>query len=135
MPNATYREQLYKAKLNYIEQDVRLTRFNSQSTSQVVNSALSDIPHVRVLLRIRREVEALAEDYLFQFNDAQEWSDLQTQVNGYMQGWVDNRSLTSFNALVYASAYDISQRLVRIELRVVFNGYIERVAVDIVVNR
>lgn len=134
-PNAAYREQLYKAKLNYVEKDVRLTRFNSQSTTQFVNSALSDINHVRTLLRIRRDLENLAENYQFEFNDLTTWGQLQYSVSSYMQQWVANRALTSATGLVYASEYDRRQRVVRVKAEVVFTGVIERVMIDLVVNR
>lgn len=134
-PNAAYREELYKAKLNYVEKDVRLTRFNTQSTCQFANSALSDISHVRTLLRIRRDLENLVENYQFEFNDAQTWDSMQYSVSSYMQKWVSNRALESAAATVYASKYDRQQRIVRVKVEVVFTGLIERVMVDLVVNR
>lgn len=134
-PNAAYREELYKAKLNYVEKDVRLTRFNSQSTSQFANSALSDISHVRTLLRIRRDLENLVENFQFEFNDPTTWDSMQYQASSYMTQWVSNRALESATATVYASAYDRQQRIVRLKVEVVFTGLIERVMVDLVVNR
>ena len=134
-PNAAYREELYKAKINYVEKDVQLTRFNSQSTCQFANSALSDISHVRALLRMRRDIENMMEAYLFEFNDATTWDSMQYNVTSYMERWVSNRCLESFNALVYASKYDRQQRIVRVKVEVVFTGVIERVMIDLVVNR
>ena len=134
-PNAAYREELYKAKLNYVEKDVRLTRFNSQSTCQFANSALSDINNVRALLRIRRDVENMMETYQFEFNDAVTWDSMQYNLTAYMERWVANRCLESYNALVYASKYDRQQRIVRVKVEVVFQGVIERVMIDLVVNR
>ena len=134
-PNAAYREQLYKAKLNYVEKDVRLTRFNSQSTTQFINSALSDINHVRTLLRIRRDLENLAENFQIEFNDSTSWGQLQYSVSSYLQQWVANRALSSATGLVYASDYDRRQRIVRVKAEVVFTSVIERVLIDLVVNR
>jgi hypothetical protein len=134
-PNAAYREELYKAKLNYVEKDVRLTRFNSQLTTQFANSALSDISHVRALLRIRRDLENMVENYQFEFNDPTTWDSMQYSVNSYMQRWISNRCLESANAVVYASKYDRQQRVVRVKVDVVFTGLIERVMIDLVVNR
>ena len=134
-PNAAYREQLYKAKLNYVEKDTQLTRFMSQSTTQFVNSALSDISHVRTLLRIRREVERLAEGFQFEFNDKTTWGQMEYSVNSYLQQWVSNRALSTVSASVYASEYDKQQRIVRIKIDLSFTGVIERVMIDLVVNR
>lgn len=134
-PNAAYREELYKAKLNYVEKDVRLTRFNSQSTCQFANSALSDISHVRALLRIRRDLENMMENYEFEFNDTITWDSMQYNASQYMAGWVGNRALESASAVVFASKYDRQQRIVRVKVDVVFTGLIERVMIDLVVSR
>jgi hypothetical protein len=134
-PNPAYREELYKAKLNYVERDTRSTRFNTQMTCQLANSALSDISHVRTLLRIRRDLEALAEEYQFEFNDATSWSSMQYSVNSYLQTWVSNRALETATGTVYASAYDKQNRIVRIKAEMVFTGLIERVMIDLVVNK
>jgi len=135
VPNAAYREELYKAKLNYVQHDVRLTRFNSQSTTQFANSALSDISHVRTLLRIRRDLENMMENYIFEFNDSKTWDSMQYNASQYMAGWVNNRALESANVSVFASAYDKQQRIVRVVASVVFTGLIERVMIDLVVNK
>jgi hypothetical protein len=134
-PNEAYKEQLYLAKLNYVEKDVRSTRFGSQSTTQFANSALSDINHVRTLLRIRRDLEALAENFQFEFNDATTWGSMDYSVNSYLQGWVANRACSSAQGSVYASKYDQQQRVVRVKAELVFTGVIERVLIDLVVNR
>jgi hypothetical protein len=135
VPNPAYREELYKIKLNYVEKDVRLTRFNTQLTAQFSNSALSDISHVRTLLRIRRELENMAENYQFEFNDPATWDSLQYSVNSYLQTWVANRALESASGMVYASAYDRQQRILRVKTEVVFTGLIERIMIDLIVNR
>ena len=134
-PNEAYKEQLYVAKLNYVEKDSRSTRFGSQSTTQFANSALSDINHVRTLLRIRRDLEALAENFQFEFNDTTTWGQMEYSVNSYLQGWVANRACQSASGSVYASKYDQQQRVVRVKAELVFTGVIERVLIDLVVNR
>jgi hypothetical protein len=106
----------------------------SQVTSQQMNSALSDLSHVRALLRIRRQLEAIGGGYRFQFNDPTTWAQLQYDCNNALQGWISNRALRSGTATVYASAYDIQSRIVRITAAIVFEGLIERVMIDIVVN-
>ena len=134
-PNDAYKEQLYLAKLNYVEKDTRSTNFASQTTSQLVNSALSDVSHVRTLLRIRRGVEDLASNFRMEFNTADTWSALDYEVNSYVQTWVSNRALSRGSASVYASAYDRQQRIIRIKLEMTFTDIIERVMIDLVVNR
>lgn len=134
-PNDAYKEELYKAKLNYVEKDIDGVNFASQQTTQFIASALSDIPHVRVLLRIRRDIERLAAGYRFEFNDKSSWGSMDQAINGYLQGWVSNRALSTAAGSVYASKYDIQQKIARVKIEVTFTGFIERVLIDIVVNR
>ena len=62
-PNPQNQERLYKNQINYTRVTQSRTMLYGNLTSQTVMSALSDINHVRTLLRIQREVEALFEDY------------------------------------------------------------------------
>ena len=134
-PNEAWKESLYEAKINYIEKDPKKVNFASQLTSQAQNSALSQISNVRVLLKIRREVTKMMADYRQEFNDSTTYDSMSYSVNNYLQTWVANRALSSASASVYASDYDKQQNLVRVSISVVFNGIIERVAIDININR
>lgn len=134
-PNEAWKESLYEAKINYIEKDPKKVNFASQLTSQAQNSALSQINNVRVLLKIRREVTKMMGDYRQEFNDSTTYDSMSYNVNNYLQTWVANRALSSASASVYASDYDKQQNLVRVSISVVFNGIIERVAIDININR
>lgn len=135
VPNAQWRENMYVAQVNYVERDNRQTNLGTQRTSQIQNSALSDINNVRVLMRIRRDVERIGLDYRFEFNDAETHESLSYALNQYLQKWVANRACTYVKATVYASDYDKQQRIVRVKIELQFNGVIERVFTDITVNR
>lgn len=135
IPNPTWKEQLYKAQINYIEKDPRKTNFASQLTSQVQNSALSDISNVRALLRIRREVEKMMADYRMEFNDATTYDSMNYDLSNYLQRWVANRTCKTISGTVYASDYDRQQKKVNVKIELVFTGLIERVFIDIIVNR
>ena len=134
-PNEPWKESLYTAQINYIEKDPKKVNFASQLTSQTQNSALSQINNVRVLLKIRREVEKMMADYRMEFNDALTYDSMSYDVNNYLQTWVANRACSSCSGTVYASDYDKQQNLVRVSITVVFTGIIEKVAIDITVNR
>jgi hypothetical protein len=134
-PTETEKEALYKRQINYVESDVKRTKFGSQLTSQTLVSALSNINAVRTLLRIKRDVEELSEDYQFEFADPQTYSDFQYNLNGYLQRWIANRACTSINGKVYASAYDKQQKICRVRIDITFNYVIERILIDLVVNR
>lgn len=134
-PTEPEKEMLYKRQINYVESDVKRTKFGSQLTSQTVVSALSNINAVRTLLRIKRDVEEMAEDYQFEFGDAQTYQAFQYNLNGYLQRWIANRACTQIKGQVYASAYDKQQKICRVRIDLTFNYVIERIFIDIVVNR
>jgi hypothetical protein len=134
LPNPEWQEQLYNAQINYVIQDSKSTRFNSQLTSQSVVSALSNINNVRALLRIQREVEELMADYQFEYNDSTTRSEAQLALNSYLSKWTTNRACDSISGLVYASDYDRQQKIMRVKVEIVFNSVIERIAIDLIVN-
>ena len=135
IPNPAWKENLYKAKINYIERDPRKINFASQLTSQAQASALSDINNVRVLLRIRKDVEALMADYRMEMNDAATYDTANYDLANYLQKWTANRACSSISGTVFASDYDRQQKLARVNIDLTFTGIMERIAINIVVNR
>jgi hypothetical protein len=135
IPNEMWKENLYKAQVNYIERDPRKTNFATQLTTQTVASALSDINNVRALLRIKRETETMLSDYRMEFNDKNTYDSINYNLNNNLQKWVSNRALTYITATVYASDYDRQQKIARVRIELEFTGIIERIYTDIVVNR
>jgi hypothetical protein len=134
LPNPEWQELMYKARVNYIIQDSKSTRFNSQLTSQSIVSALSNLNNVRALLRIQREVEELMADYQFEYNDSTTRAEAQIALNAYLLQWTANRCCDSITGLVYASDYDRTQKILRVKIELVFNSIIERIAIDLIVN-
>lgn len=134
-PTEPQKEQLYKAQINYIEQDPRRTKFGSQLTSQVTVSALSNISIMRALLRIQRDIEKLSEDYPFEFNDAETYDSFQYSLNSYVDKWVKNRACEYITATVYASEYDKQSKIARVKVEMKFTSIIERIFIDLIVNR
>lgn len=134
-PSPPWREQLYKKQINYVVQDNRRTAFDSQLTTQTVVSALSNINNVRTLLRIQRDVENLAEDYKFEFANADTERQFQYNLDAYLARWITNGACQSISGQVYASDYDRIQKLMRVKIEMVFTDIIERVLIDLVVNR
>jgi hypothetical protein len=134
-PTAAWKEQLYKKQVNYFEVTPRATMIGTNLTSQNVVSALSNLNNVRVLLRIQREVENLSKQYQFEFNDTETIESFQFNLNGYLNQWVQNRACDSISGNVYASQYDRQNKIVRVKIEMTFNSIIERVFIDLIVNR
>lgn len=134
LPNPEWKEQLYKAQVNYVEQDRISTRFGSQNTAQHTISALSNISNVRCLLKIQRDVEELMKNYIFEWNDNITISQAQGALNSYLSQWLTNRACTSISGSVYASDYDRKQKILRVRIELVFNAIIERIIINLNVN-
>ena len=134
-PNEMWKESLYKKQINYVEKDPKRINFGTQLTAQTVNSALSNINNVRALMRIKRDVEAMMDEYRDEFNDAITHESMSYNLNNYLQKWVANRTCKNISGKVYASDYDRQQKIARVKVEMVFTGLIERIFIDFVVNR
>lgn len=134
-PNPFWRENFYKARINYIERDPRRVNLATQSTSQAETSALSNINNMRVLMKIKREVSRMMADYRMEYNDEATYESANYSLNGYLQTWVANRACTSISGSMYASDYDKQQKIARVDIQLTFTGIIERIAINLIVNR
>ena len=129
-PSTDEKEELYKGRVNYAEQDYRSTKLMSQLTSQNASSALSNINNMRVLLRMMRRVEEISEGYFFEFASTSVLSRFEDSVNNYLSTWVSNGACTVANASVYQNDYDVTQNIVRVKVELVFTGVIERIIIE-----
>src|SRR5699024_8074462 len=102
-PDEAYREKLYKAKINYIQQDSKSTRFNSQLTSINSTGPISYTNNMFTLLEIKRGCEDLLLDYQFEFNDDTTVTTLYTELNNYLSKFTSNRSCESVTSEVSSS--------------------------------
>jgi hypothetical protein len=133
-PNAQNQERLYKNQINYTRVTQSRTMLYGNLTSQTIMSALSDINHVRTLLRIQREVEALFEDYIFEFLDDTTLSAMNYALQEYMVKWTNNRALQSFTASVTASDYDRKMKIARVQIEYYFTAVLERIFITHIVK-
>ena len=131
IPNETYKEVFYNRQLNYVESDTKRTRFGSQLTADMKRTPLSDINNVLVALDIKRNVEDMAEDYQFEFEDDETIRTFQYNLNDYLGKYITNRSCDEIFATVYASDYDKQQHILRVVIKVKFRNVIERIVISI----
>jgi hypothetical protein len=131
VPNETYKELFYNRQLNYVESDPRRTRFGSQLSADMKRTPLSDINNVLVALDIKRNVEDMAEDYQFEFEDDETIRTFQYNINDYLNRYISNRSCDEISATVYASEYDKQQHILRVVIKVKFRNVIERIVISI----
>lgn len=129
-PNEEQKEKLYKNKINYLEKDITTIRIGSQNTNYPTGP-LGQINNMLVLLRIKRTVEKIAKTYQFEFNTADTRSAMAAEINVYLGNWINNGACTVATATVYASDYDIIQKIVRVDVTLQFTGVIERIVINI----
>jgi hypothetical protein len=133
-PNDAWQERLYKRQINYTKRDPKRTMLFGQLTSQTVVSALSDLSHVRALLRIQRDVEIMMEDYQFEFINANTLTAANSALNAYLNMWIENGCCTDIKGTVYSSPYDKRQKLGRVRIEIYFTSILERIVINLVVK-
>jgi hypothetical protein len=131
VPNEAYKETFYNKQLNYIESDPRRTRFGSQLTSDIKNTALSNINNVHTVLDIKVNVEDMSEDYQFEFEDEDTMQTFEYDLNDFLQTYVTSKKVEEITGTVYASDYDKQQKILRVGIEVKFKGIIERIVINI----
>lgn len=129
-PNDEQKEKLYSNKINYLEKDISTIRIGSQNTNYPTGP-LGQINNMLVLLKIKRTVEKIAKTYQFEFNTADTRSAMASEINTYLGNWINNGACTVATAAVYASDYDIIQKIVRVDITLQFTGVIERIVINI----
>ena len=133
-PTTAEKEKLYKAQVNYISKDPKRTMFDCQLTSQIATSALSNIPNVRVLYKIKRAVRKICDEYRFERNTGLIRNQIQTDINEYLKTWIKNGACTTCAASVTANDYQIKQKMCQVDISIVFVGFLERINVTLTVN-
>ncbi|QXN70049.1 putative tail sheath protein [Bacillus phage vB_BspM_Internexus] len=131
VPNESYKEQLYTRQLNYVEHDSKRTKFGSQLTADMQRTPLSNINNAIIALDIKRNVEEMAEDYQFEFEDDETIRTFQYNLNDYLSTYISNRSCDEISATVYASDYDKTQQILRVKITVKFKAVVERIVISI----
>lgn len=130
------KEEYFTKHYNYVEKSSREYAFMSQrvfdNTDASQYTALSFINNARVLQKMKKDIERIGRQYLFEFNDSVTLGQLSTVLNRYVTEWISNRTLASGVVTVEASPY--SDEAVLVTLSIKFNGTIEVITVDITIE-
>lgn len=130
------KNEYFKNRINYTEKTTREYAIMGNRTydgsTEDNYTALSFLNNVRVLERMKKEIERLAREYLFEFNDGYTLSQLSSILNKYVTEWIVNRTLNMANVTVAKDQYSDEQ--IDIGLNIRFNGTVEVIHVDIVIE-
>lgn len=135
-PDADEKDTWFRNRINYIEKSAREFAFMSQRThdgsDESEYTALSFINNQRCLEKMKRDIELLARNYLFELNDSTTLTQMSSVLNKYINNWISNRTLSKGSVTVAKNAY--SDEAVDVSIVVRFTGTIEYISVDITVE-
>lgn len=128
------KEQFFAKNVNiYIATSEKLFSRLSQQTSQEKNTDLSEENNVRVLLDIRRIVEAYCNNLLYSTTQAEDIVEYNTQVNLYADRWFPDL-VESINMEFAQSEWERKRNILHCYVSVVFKGIAKRIILEIDVN-
>lgn len=131
VPNETYKELLYNKKVNYVESDNAKTRFGSNLTCEYRNTPLSNINNVITVIDIKNDVELIAENYQFEFNNQSTIDKFQNELTDYLRKYLNSEAAERLTCNVYSSDYDKLQKIIRVSITIKFYDIIERILINL----
>jgi hypothetical protein len=87
-----------------------------QSTSYLKTSKFQDINVIRMVMKIRRDLENALQDFIFELNEPITWNLMSSAIDSYLGQLVSNQALNTFKTQIYASDYDVTQHRVRVDI-------------------
>lgn len=134
IPTEIEKEDLYNSRINYIETDGDIYRLGSQLTSDTKRTPLSDLNNVITMLNIKRDAQLICKAYQFEFLDDDMMRQMQQALNLNLNKYVNNGAIASLESSVYASDYDLTQHIVRVNITISFKSIIETVIITLEVQ-
>jgi len=126
----------FLARINYAEKTNRESSFMSQRTHDGSTSdsytALSFLNNERALEKMKKDIEVLGRDYLFEFNDSTTLAQMSKVLNKYVTEWISNRTLSGGSVSVAKNVNN--EEAVDITMNIQFTGTIEVISVDITIE-
>jgi len=136
VPNENQQEELYKNKVNYALKDNNSTYFETQLTSQLKSSPLSDIPTVRNLLKLIRKLELASSEFKYEdISQPETITELSTKLNNILDSEILKKAYGSKSKItVYASDYDMNRKKLRIRVELYSPKFLEQIILDFIIN-
>lgn len=135
-PTADAKQDYFTSRINYAEKTPREYAFMNQRThdnsSEESYTALSFLNNIRVVEKMKKELEKIGRNYLFEFNDSITLSNLSDVLNKYVMNWIANRTLAT--GIVTVAKNPWSDEAVDVTLTIRFNGTIEVISVEITIE-
>lgn len=136
MDDEDFKEELYKLRINYYEQiNERVAIRGTQSTAQTVWSDLTEENNVRILLEIKRRLEALNVSKRYKIAEEEDRKRYAQDAQDIIKQYIGDRSIKE-GAVEYTSTpYEQERSIIHTNLGVTFPTMMKRSILEIDVNR
>jgi len=135
IPSPSQEEDMYNNRVNYFAQNRNSTYLGTQSTSQIKNSALSEISIMRSLLKFMREIEEIASLYIYMdFKDPAVSSTFLASVSEVGAKYVTMKAFYNPTFELYATDYDLVKKRRRLKVSLETPDLLKQIVLDFVIN-
>jgi hypothetical protein len=128
------KQELFDSRINYANKTPTQIYFANQRTKERAadNTALQFINNSLLTNRLVKDVERMAREYLFEYNDAVTISTITKDINRYLSTYVEKRALAY--AVVEIQKNPYSDEQLDITLNIKFNGTVEVISIEITIQ-
>lgn len=129
------KEILYENRFNYFETvNDNVFQRGTQSTSQVLDSDMTEESNVITLFSMKRIIERDIASHLYNFSDAATRNSFVSYYKSVFKDW-SGRKIESFNIEFKMSEWEAEHAIMHAYLSVVFRGIFKRAIIEIDINR
>lgn len=125
-PTEYEKEDLYTARINYVERQPDHIRFMSNCTAQKKLSRLTEINNVRVLFKMVDTVETLLDNYYFEHANDATLSSISSDLTTSLSTWVSVGACDAVNVTVSQTDEQRERKICGVTVSIQFTPVIER---------
>ncbi|MCK9556220.1 hypothetical protein M0R36_10480 [bacterium] len=115
-PKQAQRDNLYLSQLNYIVRLEGFPVFWQQLSSQSKPSAMQDINIVRVVLYIDRALRKFCRNFIYEQNDEETWSMVESAAAGFLETVKKQRGLYSYSVRAGATDEERKRKIFNVDI-------------------
>jgi hypothetical protein len=125
-PTEYEKEDLYVARVNYIERQPDQVRYMSQCTAQKKMSQLTEQNNVRVLFKMVQTAEDILDRFYFEYGNNATLNSISTTLTSNLNNWVSVGAADYVSAVASQTAEQRERKICGVNIGVKFTPVIER---------
>ena len=133
-PRLGQRDQMYLKQLNPLVKFSQGYTCWGQLTTQAKPSALQDLNIVRLVLYIKKALEAYCRFFIFEQNDAITWNRVSGNIVEFLESIKKKRGLYSYGVTVAASPYELKRKEFHVDVDLTPTRTVERINLNFYVR-